>query len=290
TLEKEGRTRPQRRQRRPMLGHHVRNAQLETEANEFAQEHRVAAFERQVNNLTASVAARNTPLSKSNVQLERFLEPTPDPNTSLRRRKEADNASGSGTNLPDPHKGKQKLAFRPRKRQAQQINIESRRYRQPSEPLPEPVAATDVAPDLQSQNGPTLKGLRPFGTKYAIDFDIHPLPLGTYFHGNTFIGSGDFEAALRTYERDLTVRTGRMRIYVNEDVLEWGDWTEEVASGLASIPSAVGEAISTLDGITSDLERQKQTSLVTSNVDHMLRSVVRYFSKCLVLLDPIDRP
>ncbi|KAI6874162.1 hypothetical protein KC323_g740 [Hortaea werneckii] len=289
TLEKEGRTRPQRRQQRPMLGRHVRSAQLETEANDFAQENRVAAFERQVNHLTASAAARNNPLSKRNVQLERFLEPTPDPNTSLPRRKEADNASSSGTNLPDPHKGKQKLAFRPRKRQAHQINIESRRYRQPSEPLPEPVAATDVAPDLQSQNGPTHKGLRPFGTKYAIDFDIHPLPLGTYFHGNTFIGSGDFVAALRTYERDLTVRTGRMRIYVNEDVLEWGDWTEEVASGLASIPSAVGEAISTLDGITGDLERQEQTSLVTSNVDHMLRSVVRYFSKCLVLLDPIDR-
>ncbi|KAI7197851.1 hypothetical protein KC363_g14 [Hortaea werneckii] len=95
--------------------------------------------------------------------------------------------------------------------------------------------------------------------------------------------------SIRTYQRDLTVRTGRMRIYVNEDVLEWGDWTEEVASGLASIPSAMGEAISTLDGITNDLERQEQTSLVTSDVDHMLRSVVRYLSKCLVLLDPIDR-
>ncbi|RMZ31643.1 hypothetical protein D0859_04246 [Hortaea werneckii] len=289
TLDEERRTRPQRRQRPPMPGPHVRSAQLETEANDFAQEHRVAAFERQVNHLTATAAARNNPLSKRNVQLERFLEPTPDPNTSLRRRKEAENASGSSTALPSPHKGKQKLAFRPRKRQAHQINIESRRYRQPSEPLPEPVAATDVASDLQSQSGPMLKGLRPFGTKYALDFDIHPLPLGTYFHENTFIGSGDFAAALRTYERDLTVRTGRMRIYVNEDVHEWGDWTEEVASGLASIPSAVGEAISTLDGITSDLERQEQTSLVTSNVDHMLRSVVRYFSRCSVLLDPIDR-
>ncbi|KAI6822605.1 hypothetical protein KC340_g12129 [Hortaea werneckii] len=289
TLDGERLTRPQRRQRPPIPGPHVRSAQLETEANDFAQEHCVAAFERQVNYFTATTAARIDPLSKRNVQLERFLEPTPDPNTSIRRPKEAENARGSGINLSNSRDGKQKLAFRQRKRQAHQINTESRRYRQPSEPLPEPVAATDDANDLQLHNAPILKGLRPFGTKYAMDFDIHPVPLGTYFHENTFIGSGDFAAALRTYQRGLTVRTGRMRIYVNEDVLEWGDWTEEVASGLASIPSAMDEAISTLDGITSDLERQEQTSLVTSNVDHMLRSVVRYLSKCLVLLDPIDR-
>ncbi|RMX92625.1 hypothetical protein D0868_13309, partial [Hortaea werneckii] len=289
TGEEDRRTRPKRRQQPPMLGPHVRNAQLETEANDFAQEHRMAAFERRVNHLTATAAARVNPAARRNVQLERFLEPTPDPTVSLKSREQAENASKNAIDLPQPHHSKQKLASWPRKQQARQINVESRRYRQPSEPLPDPVATPDDASDLQSHNGPTLRGLRSFGIKYAIDFDIRPLPLGTYFHESTFIGSGDFAAALRTYQRDLAVRTGRIRIYVNEDVLEWGDWTEEVASGLASIPSAVGEAISTLDGITNDLERQEQTLLVTSNVDHMLRSVVRYFSKCLVLLDPIDR-
>lgn len=289
TREENRRTRPQRRQQPPMLGPHVRNAQLETEANDFAQEHRMAAFERRVNHLTATAAARVNPAAKRNVQLERFLEPTPDPTASLQSRQQAENASKNAIDLPQPHHSKQTLASRPRKQQARQINVESRRYRQPSEPLPDPVATPDDASDLQSHNGPTLKGLRSFGIKYAIDFDTHPLPLGTYFHESTFIGSGDFAAALKTYQRDLAFRTGRMRIYVNEDVLEWGDWTEEVASGLAGIPSAVGEAISTLEGITSDLERQEQTLLVTSNVNHMLRSVVRYFSKCLVLLDPIDR-
>ncbi|GAB1735128.1 hypothetical protein NU219Hw_g196t1 [Hortaea werneckii] len=289
TREEDRRVRPQRRQRPPMLGPHVRNAQLETEANDFAQDHRVAAFERRVSHLTATAAARVNPATKRNLQLERFLEPTPDPTVYLQSREHAENALKNGLDLPQPHRSKQKLASRPKKRQARQINVESRRYRQPSEPLPDPIVTPDDASDLPSHDGPTLKGLRPFGIKYAIDFDIHQVPLGTYFHENTFIGSGDFAAALKTYQRDLAVRTGRMRIYVNEDVLEWGDWTEEVASGLASIPSAVGEAISTLDGITSDLERQEQTLLVTSNVDHMLRSVIRYFSKCLVLLDPIDR-
>ncbi|KAI7197779.1 hypothetical protein KC363_g13 [Hortaea werneckii] len=127
TLDGEQLTRPQRRQRPPIPGPHVRSAQLETEANDFAQEHRVAAFERQVNYLTATMAARMTPLSKRNVQLERFLEPTPDPSTSIRRPKQAENAPASGINLPKSRDGKQKLALRQRKRQAHQINIESRR-------------------------------------------------------------------------------------------------------------------------------------------------------------------
>nr|OQO26854.1 hypothetical protein B0A51_07814 [Rachicladosporium sp. CCFEE 5018] len=87
--------------------------------------------------------------------------------------------------------------------------------------------------------------------------------------------------------RDLDVATGSLRIHINTEVHEWSAWTEEVSSAIGSIPVAIASVLSTLRGLTGN-ERAAMLAAATANVDHMLRSTVRYLTRCLWFLDPID--
>ncbi|KAK5120315.1 hypothetical protein LTR85_006521 [Meristemomyces frigidus] len=269
----------------------VRGAQVETSENAFDQEHRTSAFERRINCLTESVAARARKPTSQALPLQRFLEfgprsakaPAP---TGLREPERSAQAHFQ----PRPQTlARSALPHRPRKRAPQRVDVDRRQYRQPSEPLPDFAAVEPPVAIAQGASGPILHGLGAFGTRYAIDFDIQPLALGTYFHQSTFIGSGDLAASLKLTDRDLSVLTGRMRVHVGDEILEWGAWTEEVAAGLARIPATISEALLTLSDQSAGSQLDDQLAIVTANVDHMLRSIVRYCSRCLTFLDPIDR-
>ncbi|TKA30624.1 hypothetical protein B0A50_02344 [Salinomyces thailandicus] len=275
-----------RRPRQAIPSVRLRGAQLETLENSFDHEHRTAAFERRINRMTETIAARARTRTRDPMQLDRFLAGANPPSTLP---VEDASRGDKNTHATRPTRHRPTAASRPRKRRPRHLDTEMRRYRQPSEPLPETSFVEEARLISQPPDGPLLHGLGPFGTKYATDFDVLPLPPGTYFHESTFIGSGDLAAALRVGERDLSAVNGHMRVYVDGDILEWSTWTEEVAAGLARIPAAVLEAIKTLELTTSEEEHRDQAALVTSNVDHMLRSVVRYCSKCLAFLDPVDR-
>ncbi|KAK4548019.1 hypothetical protein LTR36_010739 [Oleoguttula mirabilis] len=264
----------------------LRGAQIEMLENAFDQEHRTSAFELRINCLTESVAARaRRPVSQA-LPLERFLGSRPilmeAPTRTARHAPER-----AGNRLQD--KSRSVLPYRPRKRPPQHVDVEARQYRQPSEPLPEAITVEQSHVDVQPVLGPVLHGLGAFGTRYAFDFDVQPLALGTYFHQTTFIGSGDLAASLKLAGRDLSVITGRMTVHVGDEVLEWGAWTEDVAAGIARIPSTISEALLTLSEHTIEPHCSDQLAIVTSNVDHMLRSTVRYCSRCLAFLDPVDR-
>lgn len=266
----------------------LRGAQLETLENAFDQDHRASAFERRIHCLTETVAARAHRSGSRALPLARFLNSDPD-SVSILPPAEPDDEAVELHTRPPQSKARSALPTRPRKRQPQHVDAETRQYRQPSEPLPMSTTEEQREDDGQDTSGPTLQGLGPFGSKYAVDFDIQPLALGTYFHQSTFIGSGDFAASLRSHQRDLSTITGRMRVHINGDVLEWGAWTEEVAAGLARIPRAIAEAILTMGSAMEKSELDEHVTVVTSNVDHMLRSTVRYCSKCLAFLDQVDR-
>lgn len=267
----------------------LRGAQIETLENAFDQEHRTSAFECRINCLTECVAARARRQTSQALPLERYLDgahsfvegPATTKTHAPKRIERAGNhvQAQSRTHLP----------YRPRKGPPQRVDVEARQYRQPSEPLPDHNVAELPHADLQSTSGPVLHGLGGFGTRYPIDFDVQPIALGTYFHQSTFIGSGDFAASLKLTDRDLSVITGRMRVHVGDEVLEWGAWTEEVAAGIARIIKTVAEALLTLDGPAAGSQSTDQLAIVTSNIDHMLRSAVRYCSRCLAFLDLVDR-
>ncbi|KAK4920299.1 hypothetical protein LTR49_012078 [Elasticomyces elasticus] len=262
-----------------------RGAQLESLENTYDQDHRAAAFERQMNCLTENIARPLRGAASRTSPLDRLVVP---PSVGVHTK--------DGITQHDGHVGTRvaanpfALARRPRKYRPQHIDVEARQYRQPSEPLPDSTASIEEASTHTEATGPVLHGLGPFGTRYATDFDIRPLQLGTYFHQSTFIGSGDFSLSLKLTDRDLTSITGRhIRIHVAGDVFDWATWCEDVATGLGRIPQAIDEALETLNDISVDTPLHEQLAVVTANVEHMLRSVVRYCSNCLTFEDAVDR-
>lgn len=269
-----------------------RGAQLESLESDFDSCHRSAAFERRMQMLTESVVRRrggSTPAAP--VQLERYLHSSTHPNT--RGKIEHDmlqHSQRDKTNKEQTHHPR-RLERRPRKGIPRHLDAEARQYRQPSEPLPDVVCVSNesVGTGHVSVDGPVLQGLGPFGTRYAVDFDTLPLPLGTYFHESSFIGSGDFAASLDFADRNLDVSTGRIRIHVDMDILDLGVWNEEVAVGLARIPQAISHALSSLVKIEETQGSQTSPEVVLATVDYLLRSTVRYFTRCLAFSDPVDR-
>ncbi|KAK1011306.1 hypothetical protein LTR54_005224 [Friedmanniomyces endolithicus] len=267
-----------------------RGAQLESLERTYDTEHRAAAFERRMNCLTESIARPMHGALSRPWQLDRFLDRQH--MASAKRRsnlvpKRVLQHAVEGDEQEDARPAV--LARRPRKRPPQHINTEARQYRQPSEPLPDLSTENFPSSTPASTEGPALHGFGPFGTRYATDFDIQPLPPGTFFDQSTFIGSGDFAACLKITERDFTSITGTIRVHVAGDVLGWGPWSEEVAAGLDRVSTAILDALQTLSrpGVNAPLE--EQLAVVTANIDHMLRSVVRYCSKCLTFSDLVDR-
>ncbi|KAK5112149.1 hypothetical protein LTR62_004492 [Meristemomyces frigidus] len=282
-----------------------RGGQLESLESAYHYEHRAAAFERKIACLTEAVSRGRVGSNHAINAVENYLNNEANlPPVTLRSRTAPCRPETSRQPLvttksaiTDPvvptaaHAPSGTLPpVRVRKQRPQHIDTQSRRFRQPSEPLPptrdDPPPQTEIITDVNTN----LKDLGPSGTRYATDFDVHPLPLGTYFHSSTFIGSGDFAASLRLADRDLSLVTGRIRVHVDEQVLEWGAWTEDVATGLAKISRTIETTIASMqDNVTTASAADAQISVVHANVDHMLRSLVRYVSKCLAFLDTIDR-
>ncbi|KAF2860869.1 hypothetical protein K470DRAFT_257417 [Piedraia hortae CBS 480.64] len=233
----------------------VRNAQLETSEQAFNRDHRTAAFRRRINTLTETVAR---PSRRHDLPLERFLD---------------EDAADPLPHSPDSGGTPAPTNF-PSSSPAMDIGS-----------LEHPVELDNGI----STTAPTLQGLYPFNTPYATDFGIHPLPMGTKFPPDTFLGSGDFAAALQLTERDMRVVGGKMNVCIGNATLEWGAWTEDVAAANARIPGGIFEAFSTLLSHDQGSTFEEQKRLVAENVEYMLRSVIRYCSKCMAFLDTVDR-
>lgn len=269
-----------------------RAAQVETLENSLATEHRAAAFQRRMYHLAEHVA-RSYRDSGKEIQLQRFFND--DIVTGDRDRRTHINGNALDTNDEEAATSTTSTQVvlprrpRPRKRQPTRIDAEIREYRQPSEPLPASTDPGESQEEMSTTPGPVLQGLGTFGVRYATDFDILPLPLGTHFHESSFIGSSDFAASLNFANRDLDISSGHIRVHMQNEVLEWGTWTEDVAAGLARIPDAITEILRSLetpDPIDTD---EETLPLVLANVDYLLRSTVRYFMWCVSFLDSVDR-
>lgn len=269
---------PQRRQ--VTENSRLRNAQLETLETDFDHMHRSAAFERRMQFLTENIALPERQPRTPGFQLARFLHADDDgmPNG------DPQDGGAQAVEVPNPI-----LPHRPRKSKAHRLETGTRRYRQPSEPLPELIVNDDDVHDKASPLEPVLEGLGPFGTRYSIDFDIEPLALGTFFQHTTFIGSGELNDALNLTKRDLHCPAGRMRVQLDGEMLDWGGWNEDVAANFARIPAACHEALQTLQTSDMTCDQEEQLNAVDSNIDYLLRSVLRFCSKCLYFVDAVDR-
>lgn len=276
--------------RPPQVGARYRGAQLETPESAYLQETRTSAFQRRMQLLTETVTRRTATPAPGGLPMARFL-PEPDGAFRTINARPPEHIQPRHDAAPQPAENNSnsvRLPHRPRKRRPQRIDVEARQYRQPSEPLP--VAPMEQENDNAAVADPdeVLKGLGPPGKRYATHFDIRHLPAGTYFHQSTFIGSGDLAAAIAPDGRNMDEASGSIRIYVNSVMHEWTAWSEEVSTAMAEIPAAITTALQTSYDMAFSSWDEHVTA-VSSNVDHMLRSTIRYLSSCLYFLDAIDR-
>jgi len=262
-----------------------RGAQLETQESAYMQETRTAAFQRRMQCLTETIARRPVTSTVDALPMTRFLQ---EPALFPQKQQSPSNPPIQEQNAGQlPEQGPARLPHRPRKRRTQRFDVDTRQYRQPSEPLPDDIPVQDLETTVLD-SAPILRGLGPSGTRYATDFDIRHLPKSTYFHESTFIGRGDLATALAMADRSMEHGSGSLRVYIKGSMHEWTAWSEQVSAAMIDIPPAISDALSAVDSVPSS-QREDQISAVASNVEHMLRSTIRYLSNCLYFLDVIDR-
>ncbi|OCK83230.1 hypothetical protein K432DRAFT_433016 [Lepidopterella palustris CBS 459.81] len=253
-----------------------RTAQLEGLETDFDQRHQESAFQKVLScaNRQFEVLSSNG-LSRSNPQLARFL---------------ADNDAVSHV-PPHEHSATPTLSCVriSRKRPARRINIQAREFRQPSEPPPEDYLNRVVDLTVDNRNSSLLLGLGHFGTRYTTDFDVFPLEVGTFFHHETFVGSGELMKCLHAHQRDRDVLTASCIIVCNETSFQCSSWTEEVSSKLMAGWHGLFGPLDNLpqSNLSSELVRMAKHNF--SAISAFLRSMIQYFSASLSFLDPIDR-
>lgn len=255
----------------------LRPAQLEGLESEFGRSQRTFRFQRGLqladNNFSLGLLQRGPAL---NIPLAKFLAdddevaprilPEPD-------RKSLSEAIQNKDTLP-PRTQRRRL----RKHRARRIDVDTREYRQPSEPALDAYLST-YTPVQQAEPAPTgediLEGLGPSGSKYPATFDVHPLDMGTYFHPETFIGSGDLEKALVTPKRDLDKDSGTYTFQCGDVQFKGDSWDDATYSQVLHI-------FENLNASGEDLQSSGHSVQI-------VRHLIRYVARNLSFLDPIDR-
>lgn len=197
---------------------------------------------------------------------QRFIEAVPTDPKARRRRKKRD------IRKPIPEDSREN---RREENQSERIELEPLEFEQtaPKESTP----AAQEAPDTQPK-GQILHGLGPFGMQYTQNFDILPLPIGTYLHSSTFIGSGIFHQSLQLDKHEiLDALRGYSLLTIAQTAFKWGPWNDVVSTQLGDVFHSISEHLQS-HSISS---YQKSLSLLTD--------VVRYLSDHLSYLDPVDR-
>lgn len=268
-----------------------RTAQLEGDEGDFGHDHRRITFEeglrRADQQFTVSLPQER---SHMNPQLARYLSGD---DTVLPQFPTAVDIGNCEVRSPTRkvQLPKRRLI---RKRHAQRIDVDTREYRQPSEPdvqevltvsLPEPLEAV-----AKEDTALLLQGLGPHGTRYPVTFDVASLASGTYFHSTTFIGSDEFQRALKIGKpgsRDLDEPAGYYTFTHGALSVRLGPWGDETSSNLKELASSI---FAPLDCHSSTSHLSMDTfRAVLGHCAQFVRRVVGYVSASLCFSDPIDR-
>ncbi|KAG9246464.1 Mus7/MMS22 family-domain-containing protein, partial [Calycina marina] len=239
---------------------HIRSAQLETTVAEFANQCPTIVFKGRKKLLDGLYRNKQRPQAqKPNLPLSRFL---------------ADDEivpSVEGEDVSTARRLSVRAFQKPlrlRKRVPRRLDVGASVFRQPSEPL----ILNHAAPIRKHIVGPQgkLLGLGKFGTKYPIQFDIHPLPLGVYFHSTTFIGSSHIflnSPDPSTLKSPLSFKLGEMEC-------RWCQWDENVSSEIGLCFDWILDQLfrepHRIDQLTKDDSLQTITFVVEYVQNHMV--------------------
>ncbi|KAF2017032.1 hypothetical protein BU24DRAFT_440161 [Aaosphaeria arxii CBS 175.79] len=255
-----------------------RAAQLEGPESQYGRTGRKIAFERGLQQANKYFAP-NLSDPSLNPQLARFLAD----DDAVRPVPKANKEDGGNTRNVETTKTRRAL----RKAPARRVDIETREYRQPSDPpLLEIIQGEDG-----EQSAPIstveLQGLGPFGTRYATNFDVSPLTVGTYFGSATFIGSEELYHALHFNDRNLDMPAGHYQIYHDGQTVDCGDWNDETYSQITSVTDSASTLLADLEPL--DTERLGTLDKACQALSSFLRSLIKFFTSYLSFSDPVDR-
>ncbi|EEQ87588.1 uncharacterized protein BDCG_02708 [Blastomyces dermatitidis ER-3] len=247
---------------------------------------RTSGFQRSLSTLnslyrtTASVQGRNTSLP-----LARFLTAgVVSQNTHSTTSHEPSGAPNDV--VLSPEQGRTRRPRQRRKRPPQHLNVESVEGHQAIS-VDNGAAETLSVKPIEVSECPPLKGLRPSSAVYTINFDIFPLPVGTFFHSSTFIGSGDLSRSMKLSSRNFAHDSGRAIIQHADQSYQWGPWSETVSSELGALLDKVLEAASNYEWSNESISRDSVVR-VSRTLD-TFRSIIAYVSDKLWFMDPVDR-
>ncbi|KAF2277591.1 uncharacterized protein EI97DRAFT_432447 [Westerdykella ornata] len=251
-----------------------RTAQLEGLESEYGKGSSNIQFQRGLRRADLSYMPAATRWVPSiNPQLARFLAQdetallSPLPNEDVSKAKLAEAIDKDVSAKRTQHR-------RLRKKRAQRVDVEAREYRQPSQPTPMDLIDNEPAAHDTTADHAGLEGLGPYGTVYPTSFDISPLPIGTYFHSETFIGQEELKRALLVSQRDMDTFPGHHIFQVGSEHVRCGPWTDETWTRIAS----------SFDSSWSASDPSRLAAMSST-----LRSLIKYINTNLSFLDAIDR-
>ncbi|KAF2403558.1 hypothetical protein EJ06DRAFT_553838 [Trichodelitschia bisporula] len=254
-----------------------RDAQLEVVETGTASRHGTSAFAQGLRQVEREYRLHSDEFR--NPQLARYLQQEVEfeqhPGPTLE--------GNEAQNAPAP---KRVAKPKPRKRPARRVDVETQEYRQPIEFNPPPADVIDI--DMIDDGPEVLAGLGSFGMLYSIDFDVLPLPLGTYFHDSTFVGSGEYRNCL-TMARDLDLDAGSHVAALSDLTCTWTSWNDEMATTVQHVfhnSAAHLESLGPPVGGFTDFTRPTQAIRAATL---LLRKVIKLNSSWLSFSDPIDR-
>ncbi|KAK1458963.1 Mus7/MMS22 family protein [Colletotrichum melonis] len=181
---------------------------------------------------------------------------------------------------PEPAAVKRPILKRPRKPvQPIQIDVTAAHFRHADDPMPTIELITPIETPKAAFNDNQLLGLGPFGTHYTQHFDIFPLDRGVFFHETTLIGSGRVSSiAYDQFPEKVWNYRPRISYSLDEMVLRWDSWTEQVSSEFGIV----------MDGILEQILRPSLSAEVTPNAKAAARFVLDYVQKAMSFTNDAD--
>ncbi|KAF2762084.1 hypothetical protein EJ05DRAFT_507674 [Pseudovirgaria hyperparasitica] len=172
-------------------------------------------------------------------------------------------------------------APRLRKRKPVRLDVQTREYRQPSDPLP----ITIPSEEPQGVYTKGLQGLDSYNLRFSTDFDVHPLETDTFFGPDTFVGSGEFKLSLTAGTRDFSTCSGSDLVVFGESKFCWNYWNDIAASELSK---GFQSYLLQFESI-SEVSSEQAVDSLYGKLEVTLRSLVKYFARTMRFSDPVDR-
>ncbi|PGH36763.1 hypothetical protein GX50_00423 [[Emmonsia] crescens] len=263
-----------------------RPAQLDLSVTSSNSLGRASSFQRSLSALNSLYKTAASPLGRNTgLPLARFLTENPPPhNTHLSSSNENSNAHGDI--VLSPEQGRIRQPLQRRKRPPRHINVESVGDQQLIGVDIDMAEARSIK-SVEVNERPSLKGLKPASAVYTTNFDIFPLPVGTFFHSSTFIGSGDLSRSMKLSSRNLARDSGCAMIHYADQTYQWGPWSETVSSELGALLDTVLETASKYECSSESIARDSGAKI--GRTLDTFRSIITYVNDKLYFMDPVDR-